>query len=185
MNGTLRSKQGCWTCRLRRKKCDERRPSCSTCEALTITCYGYGSKPDWMDNGEEEKAMANSIKEIVKHTSRRKGRLGVKMSRFQERYMGQKRDNSEVWIAPKSIDTSSGPSPSSGPESTGGPRAADSDSNSPAQSSGLGRSASPVRCLNTIRRQMLTQNRAPHRETLMQFPLPGCRLKFRAPRQSS
>lgn len=131
-----------------------------------------------MDNGEEEKAMANNIKEIVKHTSRRKGRLGVKMSRFQERYMDQKRDNSKVWIAPKSIETSSDLSPSSRPESTGGPRAADSDSNSPAQSSGLGSSASPVRCLNMIRRQILIQNRAPHRESLIQFPFPGCRRKF-------
>lgn len=76
MNNLLRSKSGCWTCRLRKKKCDERKPSpCSTCESLAITCYGYGTKPDWMDNGAREKEMANSIKQIVKHTSRRKGRL--------------------------------------------------------------------------------------------------------------
>ncbi|TEY71799.1 hypothetical protein BOTCAL_0086g00170 [Botryotinia calthae] len=76
MNNLLRSKSGCWTCRLRKKKCDERKPSpCSTCESLAITCYGYGTKPDWMDNGPREKEMANSIKQIVKHTSRRKGRL--------------------------------------------------------------------------------------------------------------
>ncbi|TGO34125.1 hypothetical protein BHYA_0211g00090 [Botrytis hyacinthi] len=76
MNNLLRSKSGCWTCRLRKKKCDERKPSpCSTCESLAITCYGYGAKPEWMDNGPREKEMANSIKQIVKHTSRRKGRL--------------------------------------------------------------------------------------------------------------
>ncbi|KAF7934496.1 hypothetical protein BELL_0318g00120 [Botrytis elliptica] len=75
MNNLLRSKSGCWTCRLRKKKCDERKPSpCSTCESLAITCYGYGAKPDWMDNGPREKEMANSIKQIVKYTSRRKGR---------------------------------------------------------------------------------------------------------------
>lgn len=101
-----------------------------------------------MDNGDQEKAMANSIKEIVKHTSRRKGRLGLKMSRFHERYIGQKRDNSNVWIAPKSIEASSDLSPSSGPESTGGSRAPGSDSNFPAQSIELGSSTSPVRCLN-------------------------------------
>jgi hypothetical protein len=80
-NGPLRSKQGCWTCRLRRKKCDERHPSCVTCDSLAITCYGYGSKPDWMDGGEREKAMATSIKQIVKHTSRRKGRFGLSLGR--------------------------------------------------------------------------------------------------------
>ncbi|KAF2489243.1 hypothetical protein BU16DRAFT_472257 [Lophium mytilinum] len=68
----LRGKQGCWTCRLRKKKCDEGRPHCSTCESLSITCYAYGAKPDWMDNGEKERAVAKSIKDIVKYTSRRK-----------------------------------------------------------------------------------------------------------------
>jgi len=72
MSGPLRSKQGCWTCRLRKKKCDEGRPLCALCTSLSITCYGYGPRPDWMDNGEREKAVANGIKEIVKHTSRRK-----------------------------------------------------------------------------------------------------------------
>ncbi|RFU32369.1 hypothetical protein B7463_g3968, partial [Scytalidium lignicola] len=72
MSGPLRSKQGCWTCRLRKKKCDEGRPNCSTCESLSITCYGFGAKPDWMDNSEKEKAVVNSLKETVKRTSRRK-----------------------------------------------------------------------------------------------------------------
>lgn len=105
MSGPLRSKQGCWTCRLRRKKCDERRDLCHTCESLSITCYGYGPKPDWMDNGEKEKAMASSIKQIVKHTSRRKGRLGTTITRFQERYSGQKLGDNVVKIAPKSKET--------------------------------------------------------------------------------
>ncbi|KFY44494.1 hypothetical protein V494_01451 [Pseudogymnoascus sp. VKM F-4513 (FW-928)] len=72
MTPPLWSKQGCWTCRLRKKKCDEAHPQCSACESLSITCYGYGPKPDWMDGGEDERAVANGIKEVVKHTSRRK-----------------------------------------------------------------------------------------------------------------
>lgn len=85
MNGALRSKQGCWTCRLRRKKCDERQPICVTCEQLKITCHGYGSKPEWMDGGVQEKAMIDQIKQIVKHTSRRKGRINTALSRFQRK----------------------------------------------------------------------------------------------------
>lgn len=85
MNGALRSKQGCWTCRLRRKKCDERQPICLTCEQLKITCHGYGSKPEWMDGSAKEKAMIDQIKQIVKHTSRRKGRLNTALSRFQRK----------------------------------------------------------------------------------------------------
>ncbi|KAF2692227.1 hypothetical protein K458DRAFT_285803 [Lentithecium fluviatile CBS 122367] len=72
MSNTVRSKHGCWTCRLRKKKCDETRPACTTCVGLSITCHGYGPKPDWMDNGDAEKRTADSIKQIVKFTSRRK-----------------------------------------------------------------------------------------------------------------
>ena len=35
----LRTKKGCTVCRDRRKKCDERRPSCATCERLGFKCH--------------------------------------------------------------------------------------------------------------------------------------------------
>jgi hypothetical protein len=103
MSGSLRTKLGCWTCRLRKKKCDEHRPHCTTCESLKITRYGFGAKPEWMDNGEKERTIAISIKEIVKHTSRRKAGTRFPMHRDQI-----------VKIAPKHLaisveDVSSGP----------------------------------------------------------------------------
>lgn len=73
MSGLLRSKRGCWTCRLRKKRCDESRPHCSTCESLSITCYGFGPKPEWMDDAVKKRQVANNIKDIVKRTSRHKG----------------------------------------------------------------------------------------------------------------
>ena len=109
MSGPLRSKQGCWTCRLRRKKCDEGRPQCSTCESLSITCYGFGPKPDWMDGGEKERAVAHGLKEIVKHTARRKP-----TSQFSKQH------HPMVRIAPKSSNDLVENSPSSGPESSHG-----------------------------------------------------------------
>ncbi|KAF9451906.1 hypothetical protein P691DRAFT_756900 [Macrolepiota fuliginosa MF-IS2] len=45
------SEGGCWTCRLRRKKCDEQREgdTCQTCKRLTIKCLGWGTgRPEWM-----------------------------------------------------------------------------------------------------------------------------------------
>jgi hypothetical protein len=60
-----RSIYGCWTCRVRKKKCDENRPACSTCVSLKITCYGYGDKPVWMDNGPLQREKALSIKRIL------------------------------------------------------------------------------------------------------------------------
>ncbi|KAI1076245.1 fungal-specific transcription factor domain-containing protein [Whalleya microplaca] len=58
--------QGCWTCRLRRKKCDERRPVCSICDALEISCHYSDKKPEWMDGGRREKQMADGLKAMVK-----------------------------------------------------------------------------------------------------------------------
>lgn len=72
MSGSLRSKQSCWTCKLRKKKCDQSQPTCSDCELLLITCYGYGARPEWMDGGEKERDVVNSLKEIVKRSSRHK-----------------------------------------------------------------------------------------------------------------
>lgn len=60
-----------------------------------------------MDNGEKEKAMANSIKQIVKKTSRQKGRLGISIARFQGRSASQK-DEGPVKIAPKSTNSGTG-----------------------------------------------------------------------------
>lgn len=112
MGGPLRSKQGCWTCRLRKKKCDERRPLCRTCESLSITCYGYGQKPEWMNSPEKEKEVVEGLKEIVKHTSRRKAVSHLSKQR-----------NPIVNIAPKSSneyvdDYSSGPASSRNPSAT-------------------------------------------------------------------
>ncbi|KIV96457.1 hypothetical protein PV10_00327 [Exophiala mesophila] len=103
MSSALRSKEGCWTCRLRRKKCDERHPQCQTCESLAITCYGFGLKPDWMSDREKEREISSSLKEIVKHRSKRK--------RIIQR-------DSSVTIAPKVLSITSKASSSSSTSAT-------------------------------------------------------------------
>ncbi|KAH9828077.1 Component of the argr regulatory complex [Teratosphaeria destructans] len=47
---TPRSKTftGCWTCRRRKKKCDERRPDCLRCEQRGQECEGYGARLQWL-----------------------------------------------------------------------------------------------------------------------------------------
>jgi hypothetical protein len=46
-----RSKAGCWTCRIRRKRCDEQMDEtghCQACKRLDIECLGWGSRrPEW------------------------------------------------------------------------------------------------------------------------------------------
>lgn len=56
---------GCWTCRLRRKKCDETRPECANCSDLQVACH-YGRKPKWFDGGKKQEAMAAQIKSQIK-----------------------------------------------------------------------------------------------------------------------
>jgi hypothetical protein len=66
----VRSVHGCWTCRLRHKKCDESRPSCISCSTRGLACLGYAAKPEWMDGGEVERRKRNEIKRIVKQNRR-------------------------------------------------------------------------------------------------------------------
>lgn len=75
MSHKVRSNAGCWTCRLRRKKCDERRPVCDGCRTLEITCHFDDEKPDWMDGGPKQKLMADKIKmQVKKQASQRRDR---------------------------------------------------------------------------------------------------------------
>jgi hypothetical protein len=70
-----RSNSGCWTCRARRKKCDEQEPSCIKCISLHLECYRYGSRPHWMDGGQKEKAKVLEFKATVKRRVKVKRRV--------------------------------------------------------------------------------------------------------------
>ncbi|KAL4779256.1 fungal-specific transcription factor domain-containing protein [Aspergillus varians] len=42
---------GCWTCRARKVKCDEGRPTCRQCNQRGVPCDGYGVRLQWMAPG--------------------------------------------------------------------------------------------------------------------------------------
>ncbi|KAH8703684.1 fungal-specific transcription factor domain-containing protein [Talaromyces proteolyticus] len=72
----MKSYDGCWTCRLRKKRCDEIQPVCGNCSALQITCHFGDEKPSWMDNGLGQKEKAEEVKREVKSAAaRRRGTL--------------------------------------------------------------------------------------------------------------
>ncbi|KAG8750272.1 hypothetical protein FRC12_012962 [Ceratobasidium sp. 428] len=62
----VRTKGGCLTCRIRRKKCDESREhngGCETCARLHIECLGYSTKrPEWLKG-----TQVNDFKRSIKH----------------------------------------------------------------------------------------------------------------------
>ncbi|KAH8812251.1 fungal-specific transcription factor domain-containing protein [Xylogone sp. PMI_703] len=66
MSSRLRSTNGCWTCRLRRKKCDEIRPHCRRCSKLQLECDGYTEKPIWMDGSELQKLKIEQTKRLIR-----------------------------------------------------------------------------------------------------------------------
>lgn len=71
-----RSATGCWTCRVRRKKCDETPGACNSCASLQLRCGGYGARPIWMDGGLREKQKAEELKMKI----RRRRRLSEHLS---------------------------------------------------------------------------------------------------------
>lgn len=61
-----RSRSGCFTCRLRRKKCDESKPSCKACNKLGVDCeYAL---PAWWTNPDRRRKHRDHIKNIIKIT---------------------------------------------------------------------------------------------------------------------
>ncbi|WRT70443.1 uncharacterized protein IL334_007441 [Kwoniella shivajii] len=64
-----RKRSGCLTCRLRKKRCDEGKPSCGACSRLGLDCMGYESKrPVWMNKKEKVKDVTAQIKQTVNDT---------------------------------------------------------------------------------------------------------------------
>ncbi|KAK1250303.1 hypothetical protein MKX08_010306 [Trichoderma sp. CBMAI-0020] len=59
-----RSRTGCYTCRLRRKKCDEGSPLCTACKHLGLQCE-Y-KRPMWWSNNDARKQHKEDIKGIIK-----------------------------------------------------------------------------------------------------------------------
>ncbi|KAJ4300908.1 DNA-binding transcriptional regulator ume6 [Kalmusia sp. IMI 367209] len=74
-----RSRTGCFTCRLRRKKCDEAKPSCRACKHLGLKCE-Y-KRPMWWGSADSRKQQKEHIKNIIKRTKlQEKNAQGVAMS---------------------------------------------------------------------------------------------------------
>ncbi|KAH8799132.1 fungal-specific transcription factor domain-containing protein, partial [Xylogone sp. PMI_703] len=97
---------GCWTCRLRRKKCDETQPSCITCDSVGLCCDGYGSMPSWKDGGLKESRYHAMVKSRVKETFRRKCQLRAQARHYT---YSNPESHGEVMEAPVSSQSISPP----------------------------------------------------------------------------
>ncbi|KAH6950418.1 hypothetical protein BKA56DRAFT_606476 [Ilyonectria sp. MPI-CAGE-AT-0026] len=65
-----RGHRGCWTCRIRHRRCDESVPNCNECSTRHITRHGYGlDAPEWMSDDRLLQEELRRIKGAVKETS--------------------------------------------------------------------------------------------------------------------
>ncbi|MCJ1307014.1 hypothetical protein MMC25_000659 [Agyrium rufum] len=106
-----RSRTGCITCRIRRKKCDEQRPICWACHSRQLACYGYSEPaPDWFTNkatwaevrdSEDAKHLQNIAEtryKIRRKVGLRDGKLSAQKIRAQSCLEGgQVRTNPVSW----------------------------------------------------------------------------------------
>lgn len=66
----LRSRNGCWTCRIRHKGCPEERPHCSTCVRLGLTCDYSQERPLYMVDSTLEYRKLKEIREATNKTKK-------------------------------------------------------------------------------------------------------------------
>ncbi|KAL4888980.1 fungal-specific transcription factor domain-containing protein [Aspergillus ambiguus] len=62
-----RSKTGCITCRRRKKKCDETKPTCLNCQKNAVVCEGYPPKEIWK-SGKQKLEDAARNQSIISRT---------------------------------------------------------------------------------------------------------------------
>ncbi|GMM36324.1 DNA-binding transcriptional regulator [Saccharomycopsis crataegensis] len=98
-----RSKTGCWTCRIRHKKCDEGRPVCNNCAKINLKCdQYYDPKPSYMTNEEEKKVKLAEIAHIWKNRSKKS--TGSKSSSPQKLSDSNKTNSESPDLAKKPIN---------------------------------------------------------------------------------
>ncbi|EPS38497.1 hypothetical protein H072_7743 [Dactylellina haptotyla CBS 200.50] len=92
-----RSRTGCFTCRLRRKKCDEGKPVCRACKHLGLSC-DY-KRPSWWGNVEHRRRQ----KEVIK--------LQIKKTKVTEKAANNAMASMSVTAYPSSVSQSTLPTP--------------------------------------------------------------------------
>lgn len=70
LTAAIRSRTGCWICRLRKKKCTEEKPNCSNCERLKLECCYNLVRPDFVSDPELKKLKLQEIKLYTREAKR-------------------------------------------------------------------------------------------------------------------
>ncbi|KII85128.1 hypothetical protein PLICRDRAFT_45259 [Plicaturopsis crispa FD-325 SS-3] len=129
--GAVRAKSGCYTCRIRRKKCDEKQNDnghCETCVRLRLECLGFGSKrPEWLRDNHIVLELREKIKGHLASQGMIKGHSGS----------GPRSNGPETELLVLRDDYSSSVSPPTTPDSGRGPTLSMDDNRPLAQISSM------------------------------------------------
>lgn len=102
MSGS-RTKTGCYSCRIRRKKCDEARPQCLACSSRGIDCLGYDVKPAWMTGmGRWQDILESDEAKAI----RKSAGSAYNLRRARQRHVTEKssQDTLNIWPSRESIE---------------------------------------------------------------------------------
>lgn len=97
---------GCWTCKVRRKKCDQGVPTCKDCTFLELDCLYSDVKPGWMDNGTKQQRMADRLKAQVKQNTTRRIRRKKARKSSRETDLAEEDADEEHPSPPRAADAS-------------------------------------------------------------------------------
>lgn len=71
-----RSKNGCWTCRIRHKGCNEEQPKCGHCQRLNLPCDYSLIRPKYMSDHKLHAEKLIEIRHLTDKVKKRKPRQG-------------------------------------------------------------------------------------------------------------
>lgn len=101
-----RSRNGCWTCKTAKRKCDSRRPACEACEKRGLECEGYEVRLRWGSGIASRGRFAGADKPInASILPRPKGRqrdLERERNREQFQLLGGQHETLSSFSAPAS-----------------------------------------------------------------------------------
>lgn len=108
-----RTRTGCITCRIRKKKCDEQRPVCQACGSRGLTCHGFNApipgwchdKGNWKDARASDEAKTLQRSAETRYKIQRKARSKGTGSNFQELPTLLLQKNERAFQALQAIDS--------------------------------------------------------------------------------
>lgn len=98
-----RVRTGCWTCKKRRRKCDEAKPNCKNCVSTGRECEGYGIKLSFDVDDSRNQVKFNSRGEMI-HGFRGRPRLKESLAKRMDQHCNEQLNEPSSEQLEKALD---------------------------------------------------------------------------------